>query len=168
MTPKLKHNQSWNVTQIDTSTNLKCHLNWNVTKTKMSTKVKCPKNKNITKKDMTSKTEMSPKLKCHYKNVKKTFLSPRLKYQKTEISLKTEIFQNWRKKLKCPQNWNVTKTEISSNLKCYQNWNVIKTEMSLELINHLKWNVTKTEIVLYNWTVMFNSMSLLLMALSLF
>ena len=36
-------------------------------------------------------------------------------------------------KLKCYQNWNITKTEMSPKLKCHQNWNITKTEMSLEL-----------------------------------
>ena len=35
-------------------------------------------------------------------------------------------------KLKCNQNWNVTKTETSQKLKCYQNWNVTKSENVLK------------------------------------
>jgi hypothetical protein len=50
-------------------------------------------------------------------------------------------------KLKCNQNWIVTKTEMSPNLKRHQSWNVTKTEMSPELKWNQSWNVTKTEML---------------------
>ena len=60
-------------------------------------------------------------------------------------------------KLKCYQNWNVTKTdvtktkkvtkiELSPKLKCHQNWNITKTEMSPKIKFHQKLMVTKTRI----------------------
>ena len=64
---------------------------------------------------------------------------PKLKCHQNWNVIKTEMSP----KLKCHQNWNVTKTEISPKLKCLQNWNVTKTEMSLTLKCQ---NVTKTEI----------------------
>ena len=42
-------------------------------------------------------------------------------------------------KIKCHQNWNVTKTEMSPKLKCltklkyHKNWNITRTEMSMIL-----------------------------------
>ena len=35
---------------------------------------------------------------------------------------------------------------MSLKLKCHQNWNVTKTEMSPKLIRHLNQIVTKTEV----------------------
>ena len=50
-------------------------------------------------------------------------------------------------KLKCRQNWNVTKIEMSLEVKCHQNWYVTKTEMSPKLKCHQNWNVPKTKIL---------------------
>ena len=54
-------------------------------------------------------------------------------------------FSEMSTKLKCHQNWNVTKTQMSPKPKCYQKWKVTKTEMSQKLKWHQNWNVTKTE-----------------------
>ena len=49
---------------------------------------------------------MAQKLKCHQNKV-----SSKLKHQKTEMSVKTEISSE----MLCHQNLNVTKTEITDN-----------------------------------------------------
>ena len=59
-------------------------------------------------------------------------------------------------KLKCYQDWNIPKsemskleifsnTETSQRLKCQQNGNVSKAEMSLKLGCQLNWNIIITE-----------------------
>ena len=74
-------------------------------------------------------------------------------------------------KLKCHQNWNVTKierspklkcqkTEMSQQLKCHQNWNVAKTEMSPKLKCYQNWNVTITKI-LHNLKMSLKSKSII-------
>ena len=59
--------------------------------------------------------------------------------------------------MKCYQNWNVTKTEmspetemshkteISQKLKFHLNWNITETKILPKLKFHLKWLVTKTK-----------------------
>ena len=67
-----------------------CHKHWNISRTELSPKLKRQQKLSVTK------PEMSPKLNCH----------------ETELSPKTEISSKLGRspKLKCNQNWNVTKT----------------------------------------------------------
>ena len=51
-------------------------------------------------------------------------------------------------KLKCPQNWNITKTVMSPKLKYHQIWNVTKTEVLPKLNCHQNWSVIQTEMLL--------------------
>ena len=70
--------------------------------------------------------------------------------------------QNWNvtktemsPKLKCHQKWNVTKSEMSPKIKCHPNWNVTKTEMSPKLKCHQKWNITNTEMCYWATLIIF-------------
>ena len=81
-------------------------------------------------------------------------MSPKLKCHQNKNVTKTDMSS----KLKYYQNWNVTKTDMSPRQKCHQNWIVTKTEMSAKLKCHQNWNVMKTEMLpklkcYQNWNV---------------
>ena len=97
----------------------------------------------------TNQLPLQPKM---VQNITKTQMSPKLKCHqnwndtKTEMSPKLNVTKaEMSIKLKCHRNWNVTRTEMLPKLKCHQNWNVTETEISLKLKYYQHWNVTKTE-----------------------
>ena len=50
-------------------------------------------------------------------------------------------------KLKCHQNWNVTKTKMSLKLKFYKKFIVTKAKILSKILCHQCWNVHKTEML---------------------